>query len=380
MSLEKPIARKGMYMSVLVMNFYGAPGGAERRFVRTFRKMQELDGGHRLIINSHGKAALEVVGVPLDMNGVVVLEDFRFLRRLGTLSKVAFVLQLWRYVLSQRLRHLHYPVDPSYLTFFHSLVGRLFGVRYSLSVVDSSRPDKSNFSRYSWFLWRRSIAFATRLDCLSINISKSVEKLFDIRPPIEISPCSFTDYSRSSVAKDKDYDVVLMSRLCEGKGISLFFDALSVIEKKYSDFSIGKIGVFGAGPLYANIKSRISELSFFDIELGYSSSPFEILSRAKVFMSLQDNENYPSQSLLEAISCGALIIATDVGETYRIVSDDVGYRVPADAAELADKLIVALTRLRMNQFDWQGAAEMVRREHTVERFSTYFSGFLERAS
>ncbi|KPA96675.1 MULTISPECIES: glycosyltransferase [Pseudomonas] len=366
-------------MSVLVMSFYGAPGGAERRFVRTFRKMQELYGGHRLIINSHGKTALESVGVPLDLNGVVVLNDLRLFGRLGAVSKVAFVFQLWWYVLSQRLRHLHYPVDPSYLTLFHSFVGRALRVRYSLSVVDSSRPDRSNFSRYSWFLWRRSIGFATRLDCLSGGIAKSVERLFGVRPPIEISPCSFTDYSRSFVAEKKDYDIVLMSRLCEGKGLSIFFDALTEIKKSYSDFSVGNIGIFGAGPLHDYVESRIAGLPSFHIELGFASNPFEVLSRAKIFMSLQDKENYPSQSLLEAISCGALVIATDVGETHRIVSDEVGYRVPADAARLADKIVVALTRLRMNQFDWQGAAEMVRREHTVERFSTYFSGFLERA-
>lgn len=367
-------------MSVLVMNFYGAPGGAERRFARTFRKMQESEGGHRLIINAHGKSALETVGVSLDIEGVVILDDFRLLGRLNAISKIMFVFRLWWYVLGRRCRHLHYPVDPSYLTLFHSWVGRLSGVSYSLSVVDSARPDKKNFSRYSWFMWRRSIASASRLDCLSENISRSVSSLFEAVPPIEVSPCSFTDYTRSSVAKHKDFDVVLMSRLCDGKGIALFFDTLAFMQEHHRDFSIGKIGVFGAGPLHDYVQERIRELRSLDIEFGYASNPFEILSRTKIFLSLQDKENYPSQSLLEAISCGALVIATDVGETYRIVSDEVGYRVPANAAALADQLKVALTRLHMNQFDWQGAVKLVREVHTVERFSVYFSGFLGRAA
>jgi glycosyltransferase involved in cell wall biosynthesis len=367
-------------MSVLVMNFYGAPGGAERRFVRTFRKMQESAGGHRLIINAHGKSVLETVGVSLDLDGIVVLEDFRFLGRLNSISKIMFVFQLWWYVLAHHCRHLHYPVDPSYLTLFHSWVGRLFGVSYSLSVVDSARSDRGSFSRYSWFMWKRSIASATRLDCLSENISRTVSSLFETIPSIEVSPCSFTDYSLSFVADHKDFDIVLMSRLCEGKGIALFFDSLALMQKYYPDFSIGKIGIFGAGPLHGYVEGRIRELSSLNIEFGYASNPFEILSRAKIFLSLQERENYPSQSLLEAISCGALVIATDVGETYRIVSDKVGYRVPAEADALADQLKVALTRLHMNQFDWQGAVKLVREVHTVERFSLYFSGFLDRAA
>lgn len=367
-------------MSVLVMNFYGAPGGAERRFARTFRKMQESGGGHTLVINAHGKSALAIVGVSLDIAGVHILKDYHFKKRLGAISKIMFVLHLWRYVITHRCPHLHYPVDPSYLTLFHSLVGSLLGVTYSLSVVDSARSHRKNFSRYSWLMWKRSIALARRIDCLSENISRSISSLFKRVPPIEISPCSFTDYSRSSISQHKDFDIVLMSRLCEGKGIELFFDTLTFMQQHHREFPIGKIGVFGAGPMQAYVETRVKALSNLNIELGFASNPFEILARSKIFLSLQEKENYPSQSLLEAISCGALVIATDVGETYRIVSDEVGYRVPAEASALAYQLEVALTRLRMNQFDWQAAVKMVHEVHTVERFSTYFSGFLARAA
>lgn len=364
-------------MSVLVMNFYGVPGGAERRFVRTFKKMQELGGRHSFIINAHGKSALETVGVSLDLDNVTVKNDFRVFGRLSPVSKIVFVFQLWWYVISQKCKHLHYPVDPSYLTLFHSLIGRFFGVSYSLSIVGSTRTDRKNFNRYSWFLWRRSVSHATRLDCLSENIARNVTTLFKLVPPIEVSPCSFTDYTKSFVAEKKDFDVVLMSRLCEGKGLELFFDSLMCLKK--SDFSIGKIGIFGGGPLHDYVQARIQEFPSMDIEFGYASNPFDILSRTKIFLSLQEKENYPSQSLLEAVSCGAMIVATDVGETYRIVSDEVGYRVPPNATALADKLVVALTRLRMNQFDWVESVKRVREVHTVERFSAYFTDFLNRA-
>lgn len=366
-------------MSALVINFYGVPGGAERRFSRAFRRMRESGGQDKLIINAHGKAALEQVGVFLGHENVVVIKDFRFLGRLTALSKIFFVVRLWCYVLLNRCKNLHYPVDPSYMTLFHSFFGRLFSVGYSISVVDSTRVTRESFNRYSWFVWGQSLRFASRLDCLSEGIARAVRELFSEIPPIEVSPCSFTDYSKSRLAARKDFDVVLMSRLCAGKGIELFFEALALLRAQGDAGVLGKIGIFGSGPLHDYVCARISEFPDFNFEFGYASDPFEILSRAKIFLSLQERENYPSQSLLEAISCGALVIATDVGETHRIVSDEVGYRIPASAEALADQLVIALSRIKVDQFNGLQASEFIRGTHTLERFSEYFSAFLRRA-
>lgn len=366
-------------MSALVINFYGAPGGAERRFVRTFRRMREWGGQEKLIINAHGKNALEQVGVFLDRENVVVIEDFRLFGRLTAVSKVVFVMQLWWHILFNRCKHLHYPVDPSYLSLFHSFVGRLLHVGYSLSVVDSTRVTRENFNRYSWLVWRRSVFFASRLDCLSEGIAGNVRALFNRVPSIEVSPCSFTDYSKSQIAAHKDFDIVLMSRLCAGKGIDLFFDALAVLCKQHGADVIAKIGIFGSGPMHDYVRARIQALPELNFEFGYASNPFEIFSRTKIFLSLQEKENYPSQSLLEAISCGALVIATDVGETYRIVSDEIGYRVPARPEALANQMMIALSRVNAEQFNGTQASRLIRETHTVERFSDYFSAFLRRA-
>lgn len=366
-------------MSALVISFYGVPGGAERRFARAFIRMRELGGQDKLIINEHGKIALEQVGVFLGNENVVVVGDFRFLGRFNALGKIFFVIRLWCHLLIGRYSHLHYPVDPSYVTLFHSFMGRLFAVGYSISVVDSTKVSKESFNRYSWFVWRRSIRFASRLDCLSESIANSVRSLFPKAPAIEVSPCSFTDYSRCRIAVERDFDIVLMSRLCAGKGIELFFEALALLRAQGRGDILGKIGIFGSGPLHGYVFDRVKEFSDFNFEYGYASDPFEILSRAKIFLSLQDKENYPSQSLLEAVACGALVIATDVGETCRIVSDEVGYRIPVNAQALADQLVVALARIKADQFDGSQTSKWIRETHTVERFSDYFSGFLRRA-
>ncbi len=62
----------------------------------------------------------------------------------------------------------------------------------------------------------------------------------------------------------------------------------------------------------------------------FDPDPSTVLSTAKVFFSLQTLENYPSKSLLEGLGCGAIPIATDVGNTREIVDSSFGYLIPRD--------------------------------------------------
>lgn len=367
-------------MSVLVINFYSAPGGAERRFVRTINYMLDRNQQIVLLINSIAVKELENVGVKINSSNVIKLKDNLFFGRITAYTKILFVLKLWWVILINKFKHIHYPVDPSYITLFHSLVGRFFRVSYSISVVDSMHANKNDFKSFTWFVWRKSIASAVRLDCLSYGIEKNIRKLFDNLPNIEVSPCSFTDYDKSSISSVKDYDVVFMGRLFEGKGIDLFFDALEILKNKKNDTLIKKVGIFGSGPLHSHILSRSQRVPELNIEIGFSKNPFEVFSRTKIFVSLQEKENYPSQSLLEAISCGAFVVATNVGETYRIVSDDLGYLIPALAEDLAFALTKGLERIRDNDFDCYVASSNIRKSHNIERFSEYLSGFLNRAA
>ena len=66
------------------------------------------------------------------------------------------------------------------------------------------------------------------------------------------------------------------------------------------------------------------------VSVGYEPNPGGLLAEAKVFFSLQRTTNYPSKSLLEAMSSGCVPIVTDVGSTRRIATDDFAQFVPKD--------------------------------------------------
>jgi len=368
-----------MKKSSLFINYFGVPGGAERRFSRVFNNITQHDASLLLVINAQGSEALRTANID------TISPDTREINsspknRDGIAVKILTLIKLWKIILSERIKHVHYPVDASIFTYAHSFLSKITGVTYSLSIVDSNRSSKKYFSRIKLHIWSRSIAKASRLDILSNGILKNLQGIFPHIPPYEISPCSFTDYSQSKNSENKYFDLVLMSRLCEGKGFNLFFEALTKIKESNQSDIIRKIGIFGKGPLQDHLEHLIQNYPEFDIDLDHTQDPFDIFSKTKIFLSLQDNENYPSQSILEAMSCGAIVIATDVGETHRLVPDGIGYRVPPEPAALASQISLALQKYNRDEINTDISTNFVKQNHTIDIFSKYFLNFLRSAS
>ena len=95
------------------------------------------------------------------------------------------------------------------------------------------------------------------------------------------------------------------------------------------------------------------------------------LSKALVFLSLQERNNYPSQALLEAMACGCAVIATDVGETRRLVDDDVGFLVDKDAKSIAAKIKYLLENPCIAEKMGRKARQRVIQDHTIEKYCEY---------
>ena len=57
-----------------------------------------------------------------------------------------------------------------------------------------------------------------------------------------------------------------------------------------------------------------------------------ILNRTAINVQLQEDDNYPSQSLLEGMASGNAIVATDVGLTRRLVDESNGILIPSPSA------------------------------------------------
>jgi glycosyltransferase involved in cell wall biosynthesis len=122
------------------------------------------------------------------------------------------------------------------------------------------------------------------------------------------------------------------------------------------------------------VRSQIEELNKAAgkdiIFLRQSNELVGALADAQVFLSLQNFDNYPSQSLIEAMANGCNIIATDVGETRVLVDEGGGnYLIPVDE----DALFVALGKAFGSTPMWnKNNAEKILAEHSVGRYAEYF--------
>ncbi|MFM7012634.1 MAG: glycosyltransferase [Betaproteobacteria bacterium] len=205
---------------------------------------------------------------------------------------------------------------------------------------------------------RLNISKFHRIDCLSeqpkILLKRFFPRIKDER--LRVAPCSFTDYSSVRLSQQREIDIVTMARFVPGKG----YDLLQELKEQISGFNLH---CYGFGPL-------ASDLTFAHV--GHANDPFEVLGNAKIFLSLQRVNNYPSQSVLEAMASGCAIIATDVGETRKFLNEDCAILIPYEAKALAiaiDKLMNDETlRLRLGS----RSREKVLRDFTVDRYAQYF--------
>lgn len=96
----------------------------------------------------------------------------------------------------------------------------------------------------------------------------------------------------------------------------------------------------------------------------------DLLRRSYIFLSLQDFDNYPSQSLIEAMVNGCTVIATDFGETRKLVQTSNGnILIDKDITQLSEAIESLLTKESLVNY---GNFQFILDNHTLEKYSEYF--------
>ena len=328
-------------------------GGMERRFARLAAHMPDVV----LYTTADARKTMEELGIPLDDARVRVF--VRAASGRPARDKAARFMGLLHCLLRARseVDHLHLAMDPRGATVLYGVLSRILAP-YSLSIADSTL-------RFGDGVLRWSVGRARFVDCLSSTIrAGALARLSpDVRPErFLVAPCSFTDLTRANPQAERDIDVALLTRFVPGKGIESLLEALE-------DTDGIEAHVCGSGPLeVVTKKARV-----------YSTiDSFGVLGRTKVFVSLQQIENYPSQSLLEAMASACAIVATDVGETRRMLDERSAVFVkPGDAAGLRAAILGLLADPDRRRAMGARARARVISEHTLERFAAYFLAAFE---
>jgi glycosyltransferase involved in cell wall biosynthesis len=208
------------------------------------------------------------------------------------------------------------------------------------------------------------------IDALSGSIRNGlIERGID-GTKINVAPCSFTDLSLCRPAPHKEKWVVFLARFIDEKDPLLLARSIPQVQSRVPD---AHFYFLGQGPLQEELEHCLEEHQVAEhATIQFVAQPTDILNRASVFASLQVVENYPSQSLLEAMACGNAVVATDVSETWRLVDETNGRRVPPTPDAVAEAIIELLDDPRLAQYQ-AGSRKRVLTEYTPERFFEYIT-------
>jgi glycosyltransferase involved in cell wall biosynthesis len=216
---------------------------------------------------------------------------------------------------------------------------------------------------------------ADKIDFLSTGLIKETEKIIGTidKKRIVVTPNSFITYDNYFARLPKDNTVVFLARMNSTKNPLLFLESLLVLSKRFPEFSGIDFYLIGDGTERNNIKNFIKKHRFKNVHfLGSISKPWEYLQKSKIFISIQQKENYPSQSLLEAMACENAIIASDVGETRLLVTEDEGVLVKLDADAIADAIIKLITTPELMESLGKKGRIKATSNHTIDKFAEYF--------
>jgi len=195
----------------------------------------------------------------------------------------------------------------------------------------------------------------------AIDMGVSASKVGTIRNGCNPSVFHLGDRSaaRAQLAIDDKAELVLfVGRLDTAKGIEELLEAFASLASRRPSL---RLAFVGDGPGGQHLRSKSKHLALEDrITLnGPCSSPkvAQWLAAANVLALPSYNEGYPNV-VIEALSCGRPVIATNVGGILELVNEESGILIaPKDSRALAGAIEKAMDR----RWDEHSISEQFRR-------------------
>jgi glycosyltransferase involved in cell wall biosynthesis len=169
------------------------------------------------------------------------------------------------------------------------------------------------------------------------------------RDKISQAPIAFFDpeytISEDKLWNNKENIIIFAHRLIPRKNGWLFAKVIKQFLKHHSSW---KIKIFGRGSQAVAINNLLTkEILLGQVITGYRKKILPELERSKIFVSLIEPDNYPSQSVLEAMYAGNALLLSDCGFTRERFFADNGM-----LCELTlEDVLLKLTKLVSSETD-----------------------------
>ncbi|WP_415376877.1 glycosyltransferase [Patiriisocius sp. Uisw_017] len=251
----------------------------------------------------------------------------------------------------------------------------LYKFKLVYSYMDSGFSSLNSFWEAPLKSEQLPLKHSDTIDFLSADLYKGVMDKVKLKAKntISITPCSFKNYDNIVPYHPKKNTVTFCSRMTAIKNPMLLLESIKVFNSNYKNWKETNFQFLGNGECMTQMQEFIEKHKLANIELlGEVKNPVDYLSKSKIFVSIQQSNNYPSQSLMEAMACENAIIASDVGETRKLVTEKEGVLVKLDLNTISNAIIMLLTNNEQcAELGKQGRLKVLK-EHTVDLYLDYF--------
>jgi len=284
-------------------------------------------------------------------------------------------LRAWRTLRRLRPDIVHLVLAPSffaYLPFF-----RLLALPVVMTLAGEMRYVRHFYGPLKAWSVRRAVRLAHGLVACSADELENLRTVDPAQAERATVLDNFTDVARWTAGKKDPNLVTFAARLHPEKGALLFLEAAASVAKTHP---AARFQLLGRGEEAADVERRIDSLGIgIRVQRGFATDLAPHFGRSSVFVSCQQHENLGSSSLLEAMACENAVVATDVGQTWQIVDDQVGLRVPIEPEALAGAVRRLLDDTTATRTLGRAARERVLEHYGPDPYVTSLLQVYERA-
>lgn len=297
-------------------------------------------------------------------------ETRSFLNTFIYLTKLNLIVFNW--VKGNQITHINTLQASGILAVFAKIAGVKIIFSYMDYMVENGYP----------FKWIENLGLKTvvkisdKLDFLSNMIPERIENkgLKLDKKKVFVAPISFTDYSKFRIKIPKRKKIIFSGRFEKIKNPLLALETAKILNERKVEFELNMIGY---GKLESVIHKFITENELKKNVKVFSTNKIENeLEDALIFLSLQKENNYPSQALLEAMAAGCIPVVTDVGETRKMVDESTAFFVGENSEQIADIVCDIFNNIQNYEQKSFEIREKVLKNFTVEKYLDYYRNLL----
>ena len=343
-------------------------GGAERRLLRIYNGIASEENICDLIVFGCNMSLLQKILSKADCK----TDNINCIRAFE--SK----LQCLKYLAKDSSYGLIHFVDASS---FNLMVAYLCKIRrkFSLYSICNYHIAKDAICNREKRINRKIIKTVSHVDLLYPSSLDFIKRIAGNK--VSVTPGTFTNLELFCPTVKEKLILFAAARLEEAKNPMLLVKAVSIIcdEIKNSRY---KVKILGKGYEEDIIRNYILENNLSEVVelVGYVRTS-DLIPKASVFLSLQKIENYPSQSLAEAIACGCYVIVTDVGDSRKCANAAFSDFIEDDPKALADALLMYINKSDKEKEEIvDRARKFALDNYSIDRSEEYFSHLISKAA